>query len=218
MDGIAAMAMPAEADEAMVVRDRGGRFAPGWSGNPSGKKPGTRNRATVLREMLEDGEVEGLGRQVIDRALAGDKVAGRVCFERLFPKPRSRAIELDLPEGASAADDLAVFDAAFAEMAAGGITLDEMQSIARLLMIRRKLRESVARDATAAAASDPADAAESRAAAPARPSAPQRPASPPAGRAAPRVEHRPGGTDRLHPACISPTAPPPAAASLRGAA
>jgi len=37
-------------------RDGQGRFMPGQSGNPVGKKPGTRNRATVLREALRDGE------------------------------------------------------------------------------------------------------------------------------------------------------------------
>ncbi len=39
-----------------VQRDASGRFIPGQSGNPVGKKPGTRNRATVLREALRDGE------------------------------------------------------------------------------------------------------------------------------------------------------------------
>ena len=29
-----------------------GRWAPGRSGNPAGKKPGTRNRATLMRELL----------------------------------------------------------------------------------------------------------------------------------------------------------------------
>ncbi len=39
-----------------VQPDASGRFIPGQSGNPVGKKPGTRNRATVLREALRDGE------------------------------------------------------------------------------------------------------------------------------------------------------------------
>src|SRR5476649_2910500 len=33
-------------------RDRGGRFAAGVSGNPAGKRKGTRNRATIMAEML----------------------------------------------------------------------------------------------------------------------------------------------------------------------
>src|SRR5579875_3240193 len=109
-----------------VVRDAGGRFAPGHSGNPAGKRKGTRNRATVLLEVMAEGEERVVARRMLDRAAAGEKAAGRLCFERLFPKPRSRTIELDLPEGASAADDLAVFEAAFAELVAGALTLDEM--------------------------------------------------------------------------------------------
>ncbi|MEJ0071585.1 MAG: DUF5681 domain-containing protein [Pseudomonadota bacterium] len=41
-----------------AVRDGRGRFVPGSSGNPAGKKPGTRNHATVLKELLRDGEAE----------------------------------------------------------------------------------------------------------------------------------------------------------------
>ena len=37
-------------------RDALGRFLPGRSGNPAGKQPGTRNRATTLRAVLNDGE------------------------------------------------------------------------------------------------------------------------------------------------------------------
>jgi hypothetical protein len=39
-------------DDALAERDRGGRFAPGVSGNPAGKRKGTRNRATIMAEML----------------------------------------------------------------------------------------------------------------------------------------------------------------------
>ncbi|MEJ0067742.1 MAG: DUF5681 domain-containing protein [Pseudomonadota bacterium] len=37
-----------EAPEPLAGRDAHGRFAPGRSGNPRGKKPGTVNRATAL--------------------------------------------------------------------------------------------------------------------------------------------------------------------------
>src|SRR5213082_1251233 len=80
-------------------RDANGRFAPGQSGNPWGKKPGTRNRASVLREALGDGEDIAAARIVIDKALSGDLVAARFVVGRLEPRPRSRPIELDLPAG-----------------------------------------------------------------------------------------------------------------------
>src|SRR5258708_5908950 len=37
-------------------RDASGRFLPGRSGNPAGKKPGTRNRTTEIRAMLAEGD------------------------------------------------------------------------------------------------------------------------------------------------------------------
>ena len=71
-----------------AVRDANGRFVPGQSGNPAGKKSGTRNRATLLAEALRDGEGEAAARIVIDKALAGDAVAARFLLDRLTPRPR----------------------------------------------------------------------------------------------------------------------------------
>src|SRR5216684_948505 len=93
------------------IRDTNGRFVPGRSGNPAGKKPGTRNRATVLREALADGEDIAAARIVIDKALAGDAVAARFIVDRLSPRPRGRQVELDLPAGSGADDVLAASNA-----------------------------------------------------------------------------------------------------------
>jgi hypothetical protein len=71
-----------------AMRDAYGRFMPGNSGNPAGKKPGTRNRATVLREALAEGEDIATARIIIDKALAGDAVAARFIVDRLTPRPR----------------------------------------------------------------------------------------------------------------------------------
>ena len=102
-----------------ATRDANGRFAPGSSGNPTGKKPGTRNRATVLREALAEGEDVAAARIVIDKALAGDGVAARFIVDRLTPRPRGRVIALDLPRGKRAGDVLAASNATIAAMAAG---------------------------------------------------------------------------------------------------
>jgi hypothetical protein len=58
-------------------RDRGGRFAPGASGNPAGKRPGTRNRATILAEALSAEETGAVIRRVVDHALGGDMITAR---------------------------------------------------------------------------------------------------------------------------------------------
>src|SRR5258708_39007935 len=88
-------------------RDATGRFLPGRSGNPAGKKPGTRNRATLLREALNEGEDRAAARLVIDKALEGNLVAARFIVDRLMPRPRGREIEIELPDGAGARDSVA---------------------------------------------------------------------------------------------------------------
>jgi hypothetical protein len=110
------------------------------SGNPAGKRPGTRNCKTVLAEALRDGEDTAVARVVIDKALAGDTVAARFLLGLLSPKPRGRAITLDLPEGARAGDVVA----AFAAMAAGEITPDEALVVTRVLDGRRRALQALA--------------------------------------------------------------------------
>jgi hypothetical protein len=127
-------------------RDSSGRFMPGTSGNPAGKRPGTRNRRTVLAEALREGEDAAVARVVIDKALAGDAVAARFLLGLLSPKPRSRTIELDLPEGARTGDVVAAFDATLAAMAAGEITPDEALVVTRVLDGRRRVLDAVARE------------------------------------------------------------------------
>src|SRR5205807_3276838 len=97
-------------------RTKDGRFAPGRSGNPAGRPKGARNRATLFREALREGEAETLIRALVDRALAGDAVALRFCVDRLVAKPRARAVELDLAPGAEA-DPAAIAAAAIRAMA-----------------------------------------------------------------------------------------------------
>jgi len=130
----------------IAARDGNGRFLPGQSGNPAGKKPGTRNRATVLRAALADGEDFAAARIVIDKALSGDAVAARFIVDRLMPRPRSRTIELDLPAGAGAADILAASNATIAAMAAGEITPDEALTVTRVLDGRLRALKAAARE------------------------------------------------------------------------
>jgi hypothetical protein len=128
------------------VRDARGRFLPGQSGNPSGKLPGTRNRATLLRAALDSEEGPAMARIVIDKALAGDVVTARFCLDRLEPRPRGRSIAIDLPAGARASDLVAAFDATLRAMAVGKITPDEAVQVTRVLDGRRKAIEAAWRE------------------------------------------------------------------------
>jgi hypothetical protein len=85
-------------------RGPGRRFRPGESGNPAGKRPGTRNRATLAAEALLDGEAETLTRKAIQLAKQGDTVALRLCLDRLVPPRRERPVQFRPPALRSPSD------------------------------------------------------------------------------------------------------------------
>src|SRR4051812_18933799 len=103
-------------------RDARGRFEPGQSGNPAGKKPGTLNHATRLRQSLEEGDFDAAARRIAARARKGEFAAARFLVDRLDPKPRNRPIELDIPDDATLVERLAAVSRA---MCRGEITPDE---------------------------------------------------------------------------------------------
>jgi hypothetical protein len=81
------------------LRDQRGKFTKGHSGNPKGRAPGTRNKATQAALALLDGETEALTRKVIELALDGDTTALRLCLERITPPVKEQRLDgLELPE------------------------------------------------------------------------------------------------------------------------
>jgi len=113
-----------------AARDARGRFQPGCSGNPAGKKPGTLNRATILRRVMAEGDDERIASLIVERALAGEWGALRFVQDRLEPKPRARPIALDFPEGATVAEMSEIVLRATAD---GEISPDEALQMMRLL-------------------------------------------------------------------------------------
>jgi Family of unknown function (DUF5681) len=79
-------------------------FQKGRSGNPVGRRPGSRNKATIATAKLLAGESEGLTRRAVELALAGDPMALRLCVERILPVCRERAVRFALPPIESPAD------------------------------------------------------------------------------------------------------------------
>lgn len=64
-------------------RANGGKFAPGKSGNPSGRP---KSASVELRHQLADHGAEIVGK-VIELALAGDPQALKMCLDRIAPAP-----------------------------------------------------------------------------------------------------------------------------------
>ena len=108
-------------------------FQKGQSGNPDGRPPGARNKATMMAEALLQGEAEAITRSAIERAMAGDMAAVRMCLDRLAPPCRHRTIVFELPPLASAADAVSATAAITAAVAAGELTPSEAGELFKLV-------------------------------------------------------------------------------------
>jgi hypothetical protein len=117
-------------------------FSKGQSGNPAGKPPGARHRATMAAEALLDGEVQALTRKAIERALEGDGVALRLCLERILPARKDRPVKFDLPPVETASDISKALGAITKSMAAGELTPDEAGTVATVMEAHRKAIET----------------------------------------------------------------------------
>lgn len=109
------------------------QFAPGQSGNPSGRPKGARNRSTKALEAIFEGEAEALTRKAIEMALEGDTVALRMCMDRLMPVRKDRPITFTLPEIESAADLTKATKALMQGVADGEITPSEAAELSKLV-------------------------------------------------------------------------------------
>ena len=109
------------------------QFQKGQSGNPGGRPPGARNKATIMAETMLQGEVETMTRLAIERAMAGDMTALRMCLDRAAPPSRHRTIAFELPPLASAADAASALAAITAAVAAGELTPSEGGELFKLV-------------------------------------------------------------------------------------
>ena len=113
------------------VRGRG--FVKGRSGNPTGRRYGSRNKKTLAAAVLLDGEAEALTRKAVELALAGDPTALRLCIERILPPCRERPVRFTLPPIESSEDISAAMNAVTAALARGIITPGEAERIANVV-------------------------------------------------------------------------------------
>ena len=112
---------------------RGRPFVKGQSGNPRGRRYGSRNKATLAAAVLLDGESEALTRKAVELALASDPTALRLCIERILPPCRERPVKFTLPPIENAADISVAMNAVTLALARGIITPGEAERIANVV-------------------------------------------------------------------------------------
>lgn len=83
----------------MTTSKKPGRWKPGQSGNPNGKKPGSGELQRLRASIAAD--VPDILAGLVAAAKGGDAQAAKLILERIFPavKPVEQTQELDLPEG-----------------------------------------------------------------------------------------------------------------------
>jgi hypothetical protein len=118
------------------------RFKPGQSGNPAGRPPGSRNKATVIAEALIEGQVEAVVQAATERALKGSDAAQRLLLTRLVPAAQRRTVTFDLPKTETLSDIAPAHGALLQAVAAGTLTAEEARTTAAVLDAQRRAFET----------------------------------------------------------------------------
>jgi len=117
-------------------------FKKGQSGNPAGRKPGQRNKATLLALALMEGELDAIVRSVIEAAKGGDLTASRLIVDKLIPAAKSRPVTINLPMLDTIESCRAAQAAIIASVASGDMLPDDGEAMSVLVENQRRGLES----------------------------------------------------------------------------
>ena len=113
---------------------RGGgprKFRKGKSGNPQGRPKGSKNRKTLMAELLLEGESEALARKAIELALGGSESALRLCLDRLIAPRREPRVAFALPPIEGSEDIVSAMAAVTGAVADGTLSPGEAYALAQ---------------------------------------------------------------------------------------
>jgi hypothetical protein len=108
-------------------------FKKGQSGNPAGKPPGSRNKATLLIEQLLDDDAKKIAEKAIELAKSGDSTALRLCLDRIAPARKDRHVEFKLPKMESPEHAVRAAAAIVEAVAAAELTPSEAAEMMKLV-------------------------------------------------------------------------------------
>jgi hypothetical protein len=127
--------IPAEPPDASgaveAARPRGRPWLKGQSGNPAGR-PSRARQAAVVAEALIGRKTVPLTNKLIELALSGDRVALRLCLDRIAPARREPPVDLEFPKIESRADLKAALTTIAEAAASGSLTTSQCQTLTRM--------------------------------------------------------------------------------------
>jgi hypothetical protein len=116
---------------------RKGRWKPGESGNPRGRKPGFTLLQTRLRKELEEAAPAAIKR-LLELAARGNIIALRLVVEKVLPTPRSAPVSIPVEiDGMPPAEQAA---RALSAMAAGQLTVEESGELIRAISATQNIK------------------------------------------------------------------------------
>ena len=115
------------------------KFTTGVSGNKAGRPPGTKDKRTEMRELLQP-HAGKLIQKAVDLALDGDTMALKLCMDRICPalKPRADPVTLDIPNESTLTEQAA---ALYRATAGGEIGPDEAAALMAILSGQARITE-----------------------------------------------------------------------------
>lgn len=119
-----------------------GKFQPGQSGNPKGRPVGSRSKVHAALDALAEGEVEDIVRAMIDKAKAGDGLAGKTILERVWPPRKGARLQFDLPSISKPEELPGAIEVINRQVAVGDLSPDEGALVVGLLDAQRKAIET----------------------------------------------------------------------------
>jgi hypothetical protein len=124
------------------AKGKKGQFQRGVSGNPAGRRAGSRSKVLIALDALGEGEAEAIVTAIIDKAKQGDAIAARTILERVWPARKGARLTFDLPAVTKAEDLPGAIAAVTLQVADGSISPDEGTAIIGMLESQRKAIET----------------------------------------------------------------------------
>jgi hypothetical protein len=109
------------------------KFKPGVSGNPKGRKKGSRHKAGILLEQMLTGQAKALMEQALEIALAGDGQMLKTLIGKLLPDAKDHPIDFQLPKVEAVEDLPKITSALLAAVAAGEIGATEAEKLSKIV-------------------------------------------------------------------------------------
>jgi len=116
-------------------------FKKGQSGNPAGRKAGSRNKASLIVEKLMAEDIEDITKNLVMMAKNGDMTAIKIVIDKLIPNKKSGQISFELPTIKTATDIAGGFSQILEQVSTGEISVADAKDVGSILESARKTYE-----------------------------------------------------------------------------